>query len=199
MKTAHPRLAPLAAAACALMFALGASMPAHAQHTGHAAAAPAGTASAAPAPAANAAVKKVVLHTNIVDGKMVYVDDKGQVNPTIDARVGDTIEVEVDSGEGAEHDFVIDELKVKTPRFSAGTGKAKVRFTVTTPGEFTYYCSVPGHRQIGMAGTLRVTGAAAASAAAAHHSRGAGIPPTWPVAAAAIAGAMVPPGIGSTT
>ena len=167
MKTAHPRLAPLAAAACALMFALGASMPAHAQHTGHAAAAPAGTASAAPAPAANAAVKKVVLHTNIVDGKMVYVDDKGQVNPTIDARVGDTIEVEVDSGEGAEHDFVIDELKVKTPRFSAGTGKAKVRFTVTTPGEFTYYCSVPGHRQIGMAGTLRVTGAAAASAAAA--------------------------------
>ena len=91
MKTAHPRLAPLAAAACALMFALGASMPAHAQHTGHAAAAPAGTASAAPAPAANAAVKKVVLHTNIVDGKMVYVDDKGQVNPTIDARVGDTI------------------------------------------------------------------------------------------------------------
>lgn len=46
------------------------------------------------------ALKRTVLHTHIVDGKMVYVDGKGTVNPTIQARVGDTVEVELDSGEG---------------------------------------------------------------------------------------------------
>ena len=168
MRSIRPLL-PVAAAVCALLFSAGTQ--AQGAHANHAAAAQPARSSApakATTPAAvNAAVKKVVLHTNIVDGKMVYVDDKGQVNPTIEAKVGDTIEVEVDSGEGAEHDFVIDELKVASPKFSAGTGKVKVRFTVTAPGEFTYYCSIPGHRQIGMAGTLRVTGEALAQAGAA--------------------------------
>ena len=168
MSSISRRLTPCGAAVCALLLAFGAA----AQNNPHAAhvaqAAPAATPqAAAQSTSPGAAVRKVVLHTNIVDGKMVYVDDKGQVNPTIDARVGDTIEVEVDSGEGAEHDFVIDELKVASPKFSAGTGKVKVRFTVSAPGEFTYYCSIPGHRQIGMAGTLRVTGEALASSGAA--------------------------------
>ncbi len=159
------RLLPVAASvACALGLAFGASSAAaqqagHANHTG--AAAPAAS---APAPAST--VKRYVLHTNIVDGKMVYVDDRGQVNPTITVRVGDTIEVELDSGEGAEHDFVIPELNVASSKFSAGTGKTTVRIQPAQPGEFAYFCSIPGHRQIGMSGTLVVTGQAKAAAAA---------------------------------
>ncbi|MBV8247871.1 MAG: nitrite reductase, copper-containing [Comamonas sp.] len=117
------------------------------------------TAQTAPA----ATIKRFSLHTNIVDGKMVYVDDKGAVNPTLSAAVGDTVEILLDSGEGAEHDLVVPELNVASPKFSASTGRQTVRFKVTQPGEFTYYCSVPGHRQIGMEGKLKVTGQAVAA------------------------------------
>ena len=119
-------------------------------------------AQAAPA----AAVKRFALHTNIVDGKMVYVDDKGTVNPTLSAAVGDTVEILLDSGEGAEHDLVMPELNVASPKFSASTGRQTVRFKVTQPGEFAYFCSVPGHRQIGMEGKLKVTGQAVAASPA---------------------------------
>ena len=42
----------------------------------------------------------------------------------------------------------------QTPTFQGGTKS----FTVTlTPGTYYYYCSVPGHRQAGMQGTLTVS------------------------------------------
>ena len=142
-------LAARAAALCVLA-AAGAT---YAQHANHAPAPAPAAAAPATVAAASPTAHKFVLHTNIVDGKMVYVNDKGQVNPTLHARVGDTVEVVLDSGEGAEHDFVISELNVASAKFNSTTGKTTVRFKVTQPGEFTYFCSIPGHRQIGMAGT----------------------------------------------
>jgi nitrite reductase (NO-forming) len=35
-----------------------------------------------------------------------------------------------------------------------------MEFVVDRPGEFTYYCSIPGHREVGMQGLLRVEGEA---------------------------------------
>ena len=156
------------AAALCILAAAGASYAQHAHHAQAPAPAPAPAATATATTtvaAASPTEHKFVLHTNIVDGKMVYVNDKGQVNPTLQARVGDTVEVVLDSGEGAEHDFVISELNVASAKFNGTTGKTTVRFKVTQPGEFTYFCSIPGHRQIGMAGTLHVTGEAAPQAA----------------------------------
>ncbi|MBO0881450.1 MAG: PQQ-binding-like beta-propeller repeat protein [Mycobacterium sp.] len=43
-----------------------------------------------------------------------------------------------------------------TPTFQGGT---KALTLVLPAGKYTYYCSVPGHRQAGMLGTLTVTGA----------------------------------------
>ncbi len=170
MNAIHARL-PLAAAIGALLLAGAATgQPAHPM-AGHAMSADAVVVAAAsgaiatPLPAA-AGVKRYELHTNIVDGKMVFIDDKAQVNPTLQAQVGDTLEIILESGEGAEHDLVITELDAASPRFSAATGKVTLRVKVTKPGTFTYFCSIPGHRQIGMEGQLEVTGDAMAGGAA---------------------------------
>ncbi len=114
--------------------------------------------SEAPATAQKEAVRQVQLSTGVVDGKMVYLDTQGKPNPVLRVSVGDTVELTLKSGEGAEHDFVIPDLKVQSKHFNAASGPVKVRFKVTQSGKFTYYCSISGHRQIGMEGTLEVSG-----------------------------------------
>lgn len=153
MTRIHP-LAPLAAALCALAL----TPAAQAQHAGHT------TAVTTTAKSSTARLVRLELQSNIVDGKMVYVDVKGRVNPTIQAQVGDTVEITLSSGEGAEHDFVIDEFKVASAKFTGASGPQRLRFQVTQPGEFTYYCSIPGHLQMGMRGVIQVTGQASAGA-----------------------------------
>jgi nitrite reductase (NO-forming) len=159
--------APLpAAVAVALLFAgaplIGAvGADAIAKSGVPAAAAPAKTTHAKPS-----AVRQVVLKTGMSGGKMVYVDDKGIVNPVLKANVGDTVEITVASGEGAEHDIVIPELKVASKKFDGKSGPLKFSFQVTQSGRFAYYCSIPGHRQIGMEGVIEVTGPVDASAGA---------------------------------
>ncbi len=41
-----------------------------------------------------------------------------------------------------------------TPTFKGGTMKLTLKLK---PGKYTFYCSVPGHRQAGMEGTLNVS------------------------------------------
>jgi nitrite reductase (NO-forming) len=113
-----------------------------------------------------AGVSVITLSTGIVDGKMVFLDDKGKPNPTLKAKVGDTIEIRISSGEGAQHDIVFPALNVHSAHFDKSTGPTKVRFKVTKAGTFEYYCTIAGHRQIGMEGVLEVSGPATAAAGA---------------------------------
>lgn len=53
------------------------------------------------------------------------------------------------------HDFVIDELNVKTKIVKDGESET-VEFTPDQTGTFEFYCSVGQHRQMGMKGTLIV-------------------------------------------
>jgi plastocyanin len=62
-------------------------------------------------------------------------------------------EVVLDIRSTGTHTFTIDELGVNV-RF--GTGPATVRFTPDRPGQFEFYCAIPGHRERGMLGTLLV-------------------------------------------
>src|SRR3990172_3771079 len=73
----------------------------------------------------------------------------------IDAKVGQNLKV-VFSAKDLRHDFVIDELDVRTPVVTAGD-TATVEFTPTEAGTFEFYCSVGNHRAQGMVGKLIVT------------------------------------------
>jgi nitrite reductase (NO-forming) len=118
----------------------------------------AGSAAAATPVAAEkkADVRRITLSTGIADGKMVFLDAQGKVNPTLNASVGETIEIVIGSGEGAEHDIVFPELKVHSRHFSGQSGPTTLRFKVGKAGKFTYFCSINGHRQVGMEGVLEV-------------------------------------------
>lgn len=119
----------------------------------------------AAAPAATQAMQQVVLKTGMAGGKMVYLDEKGNANPVLRGKVGETIVITVSSGEGAEHDIVVPELGVQSPKFDGKSGPVKVAVKLTQAGKFSYFCTIPGHRQIGMEGVLEVTGPADAAAA----------------------------------
>ncbi|MCC6792754.1 MAG: cupredoxin domain-containing protein [Thermomicrobiales bacterium] len=55
----------------------------------------------------------------------------------------------------AVHNFHIDELGVNSGDYVSGqTGT--VTFNSGAPGEYTFYCAVPGHREAGMVGTIIV-------------------------------------------
>ncbi len=71
----------------------------------------------------------------------------------ITAEAGEDLAIVLTS-EDILHDFTIDELDahVAADRGETATGG----FTADEAGTYTYYCSVPGHREAGMEGTLTV-------------------------------------------
>jgi len=85
----------------------------------------------------------------------IPADPSGQlqfVYKTAQAKAGQ-ITIEMPNKSSATHDIVIDG-KGKGPEVSGGgTSKFTANFA---PGTYTFYCSVPGHRQAGMFGKLVV-------------------------------------------
>jgi uncharacterized cupredoxin-like copper-binding protein len=70
------------------------------------------------------------------------------------AKVGETVALRLENSNANGHSFDIDEFNVHVP---IPQGKAALAlFKPTTPGSYTFYCSVPGHREAGMLGTLIV-------------------------------------------
>jgi nitrite reductase (NO-forming) len=112
------------------------------------------------------ALHRFVLKTGVANGKLVYLDEQGKANPVLRATVGETIEIVVVSGEGAEHDLAIPELGVASKKFNAASGPVTLRFKAEKAGMFTYICTIAGHRQIGMEGTMEIAGEAGNAAAA---------------------------------
>ena len=73
---------------------------------------------------------------------------------TLSAPADTEVTVELENTGTIEHDFTIDEanLKIATPATETATG------TFNLPaGTYAFYCSVPGHRDSGMEGTLTVS------------------------------------------
>ena len=71
----------------------------------------------------------------------------------ISVEAGEEIAIEFTSDD-ILHDFTIDELDAHV---AAEAGESETGgFRADEPGEYTYYCSVDGHREAGMEGTLVV-------------------------------------------
>ena len=54
------------------------------------------------------------------------------------------------------HDFVLEEDGKEVAKTDVITGKTASTSATLDAGKYTYFCSVPGHRQAGMEGTLTV-------------------------------------------
>lgn len=74
---------------------------------------------------------------------------------TISVRIGTNVAIDLTAVD-ALHDFTIDELSAHVTADQGDT--ATGGFHAAPPARYTYYCSVPGHREAGMEGTLVVTG-----------------------------------------
>ena len=70
------------------------------------------------------------------------------------AKVGETVALRLENQDTNAHSFDIDEFNVHAPLPAGATSLAL--FTPGTPGTYTFYCSIPGHREAGMVGTLVV-------------------------------------------
>jgi nitrite reductase (NO-forming) len=112
------------------------------------------------------------LRSGVAEGRMVYLgvggDINGKVNPTLVVHEGETVQVNLVNGEGAEHDVVVDDFAARTDHVVGKGASSTMSFSAAKTGEFFYYCSIPGHRQAGMQGRLQVLpGARTASASTA--------------------------------
>jgi uncharacterized cupredoxin-like copper-binding protein len=64
------------------------------------------------------------------------------------------VEVKLDNKGAIPHNFNIDQLNVHSGDYQPGqTGSVTIN---APPGDYQYYCSIPGHKEAGMVGTLRV-------------------------------------------
>ena len=83
-------------------------------------------------------------------------DIDGVFNPELVVNQGDTVRLTVINGDPTLHDLKIDEFGVYTGELLEDEQTVTVEFVADKAGDFDYYCSIPGHREIGMHGLLRV-------------------------------------------
>lgn len=118
------------------------------------------TAPAGPVAEGGPATVEYTLKTASEGGQLLFIgvggEIDGQVNPDLQANVGDTVAITLINDDGRFHDIVIDEFNAATSVFGEIGQEETVTFTVNQAGTFAYFCSVGGHRQAGMEGQLIV-------------------------------------------
>jgi plastocyanin len=86
-------------------------------------------------------------------------DPSGELAYTSTSETSKAGEVTVDfkNPQGLSHDVAIEDSKGETVGKTDVIGEGETSTKVNLkPGDYTFYCSVPGHREAGMEGTLTV-------------------------------------------
>lgn len=100
------------------------------------------------------------LTTAMDAGRMVFKGVGGEIdgvtNPDLTALQGETVRITLINGDDMPHDLAIPEVNAATSVISAKGQSTEVTFGVTSVGKFSYFCTVSGHRQVGMEGALVV-------------------------------------------
>jgi nitrite reductase (NO-forming) len=130
-----------------------------------------GSAAQVPPPvSANGKVVEYSLKSAMADGMMLFIGVGGGIdgvkNPTLSANVGDTIKLTLTSGDGVEHDIAFPDFNAASEHVVGQGSSTTLSFSVDKGGSFTYYCTLPGHRQAGMEGKFNVAGQSIADAPA---------------------------------
>jgi uncharacterized cupredoxin-like copper-binding protein len=110
---------------------------------GTAAAAPTGTAAASPA------MSMPMPGTSSAELDLAI---SGFTPSDLEVKEG-TIDLTLKNLDAFPHDFTIDELGVQ---YTVDASATVTESFDATPGVYTFYCSIPGHREAGMEGTLTV-------------------------------------------
>lgn len=77
-------------------------------------------------------------------------------NPnSLTLKQGERVRVVFTNTGSLPHDFVIEGLGIKTKVIGAGETDT-IEFTVPASVNYSFYCSVPGHREAGMEGSIRI-------------------------------------------
>lgn len=131
------------------------------------------------------------LESGLADGKMVFIGKGGEIdgkmNPTLKANLGDTVKLTLFSGEGAAHNFSLDEFKVRSADVTGQGNSVSVEFVVDQEGTFSYFCAIPGHRQAGMEGKFIAGSGVASASNVSQHTGDSGSAESAPVTAAGVA------------
>jgi nitrosocyanin len=73
----------------------------------------------------------------------------------LSVKKGSRVKITIKNTGSIVHNFVIDEFNVSSGDLNPGES-AVVEFTADQSGSFAYYCSIPGHRDLGMEGKITV-------------------------------------------
>lgn len=74
--------------------------------------------------------------------------------PALELKAGETATLELKNAGSVEHDFTIDAVGLHVA-LKAGESTSR-KIGPFQPGTYTFYCSVPGHKEAGMKGQLIV-------------------------------------------
>lgn len=110
---------------------------------------------------AQSGTKAFTLETTFDDEGLAFMGSggaiDGQRNPTLQVDPGDSVEVTLVNGDGAEHDISFPDFNQTAPRSAQRQARSTISFKVEDDdGSFPYFCTVPGHRELGMEGVLQV-------------------------------------------